>query len=200
MSTTRSLTFGVLGVLAATVAATWLVIVPNYKDVASLRQQIREMNVKIAGLDSNRKTVAKLEEEVKQASERSQTQLKVIPEAPDVADLIRKLSLPVDGVNVVDQTFTAGTANDVDLGTAGTVRTMPLTVDMDATFDSIFALMRAAESMNRLLRVSSLKVAVKPEGRDSKDEAAADVPVLEASLGIEAVYAPAIGDADEEVR
>ena len=200
MSTNKNLTFGVLGVVGATAGVMWFVICPNYREVSTLRKQVDELNVKVDGLQSHRNLVDHLTAEVAEARERSQTQFKTIPDAPDVPDLIRKLSLPVDGVNVVDQTFTAGTANDLDLGKTGSVRLMPLTVDMAATFDSVFALMRSAESMNRLLRVSSLKVAVKPTGKDGDGRAGDDVPVLEASLGIEAMYAPEIGPSAEEGR
>jgi Tfp pilus assembly protein PilO len=194
MSMNRSLTMAVLCALAVSAAVGWFVIRPNYREMFALQGRIAELDTKIAGLEENTRAVEQLAGEVEQAQRRMESELKVIPVAPDVADLIRKLSLPVDGVNVVDQTFTAGTSNELDLGEAGTVTCMPLSVDMAATFDSVFALMRASESMSRLLRVSSVKVVCK---REAKEDRADGVPVLEASLGLQAIYAPATSPGGE---
>ena len=62
-------------------------------------------------------------------------------------------------------------------------RVQPLTVDMEARFDSIFALLRAAESMDRLLRVSSVKIAC-------ERRVAGVQPLAKASIVLEAVYEP----------
>jgi hypothetical protein len=105
-----------------------------------------------------------------------------------MASVIRKLSLPVDKVTVHDQTFTAGTATSAIPGHSEvTTMAMPLTVEMQATFDSVFAMVRAAESMSRLVRVSSVRVLCKRE----KDE---EPPVLTASVGLEAIFEPEVAE------
>jgi hypothetical protein len=62
---------------------------------------------------------------------------------------------------------------------------MPVTADMTATFDSVLALVDTAESMNRLVRVASLRMMCK------RDDQKSDVPLLKASVGLEVIYDPA---------
>jgi len=59
---------------------------------------------------------------------------------------------------------------------------MPLAADMYATFESVMALIDKAESMSRLVRVASLRLLCK------RDDQKTDVPLLNASIGLEAVY------------
>jgi hypothetical protein len=54
---------------------------------------------------------------------------------------------------------------------------------MEARFDAVFALLRAAESMDRLLRVTSIKV-VSDRLQDD------DQPFTDATVVLEAVYDP----------
>ena len=95
---------------------------------------------------------------------------------------------------------------------------MPLTVDMQATFDSVFALIRNAESMDRLVRVASVRVMCKREFTAESAESAEKTsrksrsafsassavnnplesdrfgsPILKASVGLEAIYEPPAG-------
>jgi hypothetical protein len=60
---------------------------------------------------------------------------------------------------------------------------LPLTVDMVARFDAVFALLRAAESQEHLVRVSSVNMEA------SRDDAQA-VPLVTASVRLEAVFEP----------
>ena len=207
MSTDRQIALGAVGLLLLVAAMAWLFIWPGYREAASVRGQVITLRAKIAGLGDEHQKVTELAEQVDQARRRITLEYKAIPDSPEVAELIRKLSLPVDGVTVMDQTFTAGAAEDLltsrrgdDQGPAAnaqesyrlsgiqpdsTLKAMPLKVEMTATFDSIFALMRAAESMDRLMRIASLKVICKRD--DHTSELA---PMLNATVGLEAVYEP----------
>jgi hypothetical protein len=187
LASNRNLVWAVVGVVALAAIVAWVIIWPNYREAAEVKQRIVELERKIAGHGEQSIAIASLSSEVNNARRRMETELKVMPASPDVADLIRKLSLPVDGANVIDQTFTAGSPVDVNIGDAGSAKAMPLMVELAATFDSVFALLRSAESMDRLLRIASVKVVCK-----RTDDKITDIPVLQASLGIEAIYEPIV--------
>jgi DNA-binding LacI/PurR family transcriptional regulator len=94
------------------------------------------------------------------------------------------LSLPIDARTVRDQTFTAGSPSAAAAGEDFPELAVPLTVDMEATFDSVFALIRIAEQMDRLVRVASVRMAA------DRTEDLEETPVLTATIGLEVIYEP----------
>jgi len=184
MTDSKHLFFAIAGALLVLVLGGALLVWPNYRETRAVRQEITKLQQKISALADQTGVVASLSDELKQARQRVEEELKFIPRTSDVAGLMRKLSLPVDGRTVLDQTFTAGSPCDAAVGETFTERAMPLTVDLEATFDSVFALIRAAELMDRLVRVSSVRMAAERQGDGS------GVPVLTASVGLEVIYDP----------
>src|SRR5690606_22693203 len=138
--------------------------------------RIGDLRARIANLEHSTQDVERLTAEVAQQRLRIEREFKIIPESADIASLIRKLSLPVDQTMVRDQTFTAGSPGDAIPGGASPLQAIPLMVDMEATFDSVFALVRSAESVDRLVRVSSVRMMCK------RDEAQNDRPILKATV------------------
>ena len=94
--------------------------------------------------------------------------------------IVQALSLEVDGLRVLDQSFTAGTTSMKPPKDGFAVQ--PLAVTLHADFDSIFSVVQNVESMNRLVRVSSIRL--------TRSESAADstAPALEAAIGLHAMY------------
>jgi len=161
------------------------IVWPNYREVSSIRRQIADLEGKMQGLQGQTQALDRLGAQVSKARWRMEHDLKEIPDSPDIAGLIRKLSQEVDHSTVLDQTFTAGTAGDaVAGGGESQMQAMPLTVDMEATFESVFALLRNAESMHRLIRVASVHVVCK---RDDK-KPQIGTPIVRARGGLEAIY------------
>jgi Tfp pilus assembly protein PilO len=175
-----AITGGLLVILLGGALLVW----PSYRKAHAIRQEVVELREKISGLAGQTGKVEQLADELEAARRRVGEDLKFVPETADVAGLMRKLSLPVDGRTVLDQTFTAGNPCDAVLGEDFDERVLPLTVDMEATFDSVFALICAAERMDRLVRVSSVRVAAERPGGGP------EVPMLTASVGLEVVYDP----------
>jgi Tfp pilus assembly protein PilO len=187
MNEHRHLIFAIAGGVLILLLGGALLVWPNYRKTREIRQEIAELEEKISDLAGHTGTVERLADELAVARARVDSELKVIPKTADVAGLMRRLSLPVDGRTVLDQTFTAGNACDAAPGESFTERSMPLTVDMQARFDSVFALICAAERMDRLVRVSSVRLAAE------RSDAGPTVPMLTASVGLEAIYdAPAV--------
>lgn len=187
MQTTKHLVFGALGVAGLVTAVVLMFVWPNYREARAVRARVADLQARASTLAVRAQAVDRLADEVQAARDHITNDLKVIPESADVAGLIRKLSDTIDGVNVVDQTFTAGAPGDAIAGMESPAMVTPVTAEMRATFESIFALLRKGESMDRLVRVASVRLQCK---RDDKQGGAAAVPVLSASVSLEVVYEP----------
>ena len=159
-------------------------VIPAYHRTSQNKARIANLQSKISGLAGQTVAVTQLADEVSVMNERRDLELKGIPEVADMATLMRKLSMPVDGITVRDQTFTAGSPNPATQDEEDTAQAMPLTIDMVGRFDSVYALIQAAESMNRLLRVTSLRMEVEPELEN------AEVRFITASVSLDAIFEP----------
>jgi hypothetical protein len=156
---------------------------PGYREAAVLNRQADEIRAKGERSELQAQQIADLSKRLEAASHYVKTRLKPVPETADIAGLMRVLSLPVDETNVRDQMFDAGDPKDAVPGSDLPARVTPLTVDLEARFDSVFAMLRAAESMDRLLRVASVKIVCDRPHDD--DEA-----FTKATVVLEAVYEP----------
>ena len=183
MSSKQHLAIAIVLLVAVVGAGGLLLVWPTYRQAASINRQIVDLHKKGENYDAQAKEIARLNNELDELNEVIETGLKHIPESSDIAGLMRVLSLPVDGVHIRDQTFTAGTIKDAVPGTDFTTRIQPLTIDMKARFDSVFALLQSAESMDRLLRISAVNM-VCDRRRDE------DQPFATASIVVEAVFDP----------
>ncbi|HWB20973.1 MAG TPA: type 4a pilus biogenesis protein PilO [Phycisphaerales bacterium] len=90
--------------------------------------------------------------------------------------------MPIDGDNVIDQTFQAGSPAPAVVGFDGGPQRMPITVDMTGSFHSIFSLIDRAESLPRLIRVASVRINRQPDPDDRP------IPKLRATISLEAIY------------
>ncbi|UCD74985.1 MAG: type 4a pilus biogenesis protein PilO [Phycisphaerales bacterium] len=188
MLNSKQLLYLVIGLLVAMVVVGGFLAVPAYRQASQLKARTANLQEKIDGLTGQTEELQQLAVALSAMNEQLDSELKTIPCVPDIADLIRKLSLPVDGVTIRDQTFTAGSVGEAVAGKENPARVMPLTIDMVARFDSVFALIQAAESMPRLVRVASVRMEVE-HGQEETDES-----FLIASVGLEAVYEPDGGE------
>jgi hypothetical protein len=64
---------------------------------------------------------------------------------------------------------------------------LPVTVEMHAQFESVFALLTAAESMQRLVRIAGVHLSRGSEPEQLDQEGS---PVLTATVTLEAIYQP----------
>ncbi len=161
-----------------------LLVWPSYRTATALDRQSEALRNKGENYDLQARRIASLTTKLDEMTHRVDTGLKVIPGSSDIAGLMRTLSMPVDGVHVHDQTFTAGDIGYAVPGGELSVRVQPLTVEMLAKFDTIFTLIRRAESMSRLLRIASITIVT--ERRPEYE----DLTVAKASIVLEAVFDP----------
>ena len=182
MSSKRHLAFAILSLLAVVVLGSVLLVWPSYREASRHNSRTSLLHHKGENYDAQARRIATLTKQVEQMTNRMKTDLKAIPRKPGISDLMSRLSMPIDGVHVYNQAFSAGDPRDAVPGGDLPIRVQPLTVEMDARFDSIFALMQLAESMDRLLRVSSVSIAV--------DRTNTEDIVASASIVLEAVFDP----------
>ena len=181
MTSRKHLGFAIMTMLTVVGLGGLALAWPSYRQAASVKAEADALIRKGETYDVHIEDIAELTELLEEATHRVAVELKEVPETPDIAGLMRVLSLPVDGDNVRDQTFTAGHPKEAAAGAELSAMVVPLTVEMEARFDSIFALIRVAESMPRLLRVASVNIVC--ERQD-----ATDVRFGRATVVLEAVY------------
>ena len=113
-----------------------------------------------------------------------QAEYKHVPVLPNTAQIVQALSLEVDGVHVVDQSFVAGSNTSKASKIEDSFFVQPLAITMESNFNSIFSVIQQAESMNRLIRISSIRIS-----RPERDADHATV-MLEAAVGLHAPFDP----------
>ena len=184
MPTPKHMVTAVLAVLATVALAALLFIMPNYREARDVRAQVADLQSRVGLLSSRAQAVDRLAQELRDATAHAASELKTIPETADIAGLIRKLSDHIDGVNVAQQTFMAGTPAPAIVGGDSSAMCMPLAADMLATFEAVADLVREAESMSRLVRVSSVHL------QSQRDDPKADGSLIDAKIALEAIYDP----------
>ena len=183
MPFTKRLFLAVLALAAVTVAAWVFIVQPSYREAGAVHEHVAQLRRKSEGYAAQVKAIDRLTEALDTASARITRDFKSIPVSPNIAGLMRDLSLPVDNLTIHDQTFTAGQRKEVAAEEGFHVEALPLTVDMVARFDAVFALLRAAESQRQLVRISSVNIT---SSRDDEHQ----VPLVQASVRLEAIYEP----------
>lgn len=182
MSLNKPLVLVILGVAAVLGTGGALIIWPNYSRVARMAARIADLQYKAANSEVQTTAVKRLTDEVETARAYVRKELKTLPDSPDVAELIGVLSVPVDGRTVKDRQFTKGKPVEAVQGGPATTLAMPLTVEMKATFSSVFRLLQMVESMDRLVRVTSVRLTTEKTAEPQP------TPFLTATIGLEAIY------------
>lgn len=155
-------------------------IVPNYKSAEQATAESGNLEVRIQQLELRQVEVEKMRSDYQDLKNQMNAECKHVPSTSDMSQIVQALSLEVDGLNVLDQSFTSGMASMKPIGEGFSAQ--PLAVTLHADFDSIFAVIQNVESMNRLVRVSSIRMTRK------ESEANVSAPALEASIGLLAMY------------
>jgi Tfp pilus assembly protein PilO len=169
------------GTFVLTVLFVCLFIVPNYRNGKEAALHSIELENRIEQLERRQVEVETMRQEFANLESQVQSECKIVPNSPDTAQIVKALSLEVDGQYVHDQSFTAG-ATSTKLNQQDGFLIQPLAVTLYADFDSIFSIIQNVESMNRLIRVSSLRISAKDI------ENSGEMPILEASIGLHAMY------------
>lgn len=149
-----------LVVTAATVMAVWFGVRPLHvraasleTDVDDLRERIAESSVPEAQLDATRV------ERDRRRSMLAAEGFESLPDGtPDVAGVIRRLSLPIDGHRVLDQTFTAGRAGAAANGAPDGWRATPVRVEVVGDWSAIRDLLDLVDDLPGPVRTTALRL------------------------------------------
>ena len=169
------------GTFVLTVLFASFFISPNYQNAEQATINAVELEVRIQQLERRQVEVEQMRQDFGSMEALVQTTCKLVPDSPSMAEIVKALSLEVDGNSVLDQSFTAGSATS-KLQQQGGFAIQPLAVSLHANFDSIFSVIKNVESMNRLVRISSLRITAKETGSFG------EAPMLEAAIGLHAMY------------
>lgn len=169
------------GTLLLTILFICFFIVPNYNVALHASSEAEVLEARIEQLQRRQAEVEQMYSDFKAMEARVKDECKQVPSTPDMAQIVKALSMEVDGRRVLDQSFTAGPISSQSTQ-ENAFEIQPLAVTLHADFDSIFSVMQQVDSMKRLVQVSSVRM--------SRREADADetAPVLEAAIGLHAYY------------
>lgn len=185
----------VVGVVA--LLATWFGVRPLHvraaaieEEASALQRRAAAETVPAARLDAYRHEAARRESMI----ERERVfDLPVGP--PDLARVIRRLSLPIDGVRVIDQTFTARRTRSAGIGAPEWWRSSPIEVELVADWPSIRRFIGFVDGLATPTRITNFELERTPESSAmARLRIEIDALHLAASAGVED------GDAPQEIE
>ncbi len=172
----------ILGTLAAATLLIWFSAWPDWQTADARQVQLIELQQKVGALSLAEEALAAETSRLADARQRRDLECRRVPGTADVAGLMQSLSLEVDGHTVRDQTFTV---MDRPSPEANRFQVLPLRIELEADFQSIWSVLERAEGLSRLVRVSGLEMTLIDQ------EQPVDGPQpLRASLALDVVYAP----------
>ncbi len=179
MTATREL-WMLFGTFVLSVLFVCFFIVPNYQSAEHASTESSLLEARIQQLELRQVEVEKMRVDFQEIKRQVKEECKLVPSSPDMSKIVQNLSLEVDGLKVLDQSFTAGSTSLKAPEFGFSVQ--PLAVTLLADFTSIYSVIQNAESMNRLVKVSSIRLTRKESEQDIAE------PLLEASIGLHAMY------------
>jgi Tfp pilus assembly protein PilO len=156
-------------------------IVPNYNIVTHASSEADVLEDRIEQLQRRQVEVEQMHRDFLEMQQKVQDKCKKVPTSPDMSQIVKSLSLEVDGRHVLDQSFTAGSITSHQK-LENVFEVQPLAVTLHADFGSIFTVIENVESMDRLVQISSVRVSRKEADADETS------PILEAAIGLHAMY------------
>ena len=113
---------------------------------------------RISGWPGEEAMLAPLRDEIQERRSLIAREQRPVPDQPDLAGLIRRLSLEIDGKHVIDQTFVAGRRGPAATGAPENWRSVPLTVELVSDFPTLFGLVQRIEETSEPVRVTRITI------------------------------------------
>lgn len=136
-----------------------VLVVPQYRAARVAADTIRTVRQRLSTGAESAAGLSALQATLDQERRAFESGARLIPMSPDIASIIRALNRPVDGIQVIDQTFNAGrTPTPVPRVADGSLSSLPLTIDMVASYDVVHELLQHVERLPRLVRIASVRV------------------------------------------
>lgn len=184
-----------LGLLGASVAAFGLVVgflvVPTLRSADERALECGRLYARIGKIDSARLERDGIRERVESAQASSRAVLRQIPDATDQAALMSMLAVET-GSSVLNQTVTAGEPVPATPRSKESLKAVPVTVEITATFDEVMGLLARAENDRRLVRAIRVEME-KATRADNRRDIDWDSPFVRATIELDAIYGSAAG-------
>jgi Tfp pilus assembly protein PilO len=184
-----------LGLLGASVAAFGLVVgflvVPALRSADERAHECGRLYARLGKIDSARLERDEIRERVESAQASSRAVLRQIPDATDQAALMSMLAVET-GSSVLNQTVTAGEPVPATPRSKESLKAVPVTVEITATFDEVMGLLARAENDRRLVRAIRVEME-KATRADNRRDIDWDSPFVRATIELDAIYGSAAG-------
>jgi hypothetical protein len=149
-----------LMVTAATALATWFGVRPLHVRAADLERDVESLHERIAvsSVPEARLAAAQRERDRRRDMLRREGFDRMPDGAPDLAGVIRRLSLPIDHVRVLDQTFTAGRPGTAASGAPEGWFATPIRVELDGDWSAVRELLDVVDGLEVPVRTTKLRL------------------------------------------
>ena len=167
-------------VLLGFMAARFLVH-PLHARADEINRDYEALLARVDGWPGKDAVLAPLQNELSRRTTMMESEQRPVPTRPDLAGLIRQLSLEIDGFRVVDQTFAAGRRGPAATAAPDNWRSVPLTMELVAEFDALDELLLKIEGSPDPIRITRLSI-------ERIDEPGSDRAIARTTLVLDAVY------------
>ncbi|MFK7960032.1 MAG: hypothetical protein AB8G96_05845 [Phycisphaerales bacterium] len=176
----------------ATLIGLRLLAIPKWRAASAHRAEAADLQDRMSDMSDQDATLERLTQLVRDVELSGIETMRRVPVLPQEAHVMRRLTLPIDGVTVQSQEIIAGSPTDalIDGPLHGVPEgAIPINVEMRGGFESIFALVRSAERMENLVRVDSVRL-VLPSGDRNRDgqDSRSSRQMIDASIGLSIVH------------
>lgn len=180
-----------LAVTGATVLAVWFGVRPLHVRASTLEGDVADLQVRIAesSVPEARLDAARLERDRRRSMLVGEGFDRLPGGTPDVAGVIRRLSLPIDGLRVFDQTFTAGRAGAAASGGPEGWRATPVRLEVVGDWAAIRELLGLVDDLPGPVRTTALRLQ-----RTEVDHA----PAVRLELELDVLHRDAVTDREEK--
>jgi hypothetical protein len=171
---------------------------PAQLEAERLEAEAEALLAKARGLETLEKTLAEAKTDAAAWRARAARELRKIPDEPGQALLMQALR-PDAADATVDQTFTAAKAVACGPAFPKGWSALPVTVTVEGGFPAVYSLLRAAEGLDRLVRVVRVDIdAPRPEGKEDRSD------TVSARIELDAIFRDAslaaAGEGKESAR
>ena len=148
----------VVGVIGA--MATWFGVRPLHLRAAMVESETERLHEMVAAETVPAAMLSSVAQEAeRRARMMEREKVGSLPMGPpDLADVIRRLSLPIDGVRVVDQTFTARRSASAGIGAPEWWKSRPVHVELVADWASIRGFLMLVDDLPNPVRTTSFRL------------------------------------------
>jgi hypothetical protein len=162
----------------AAVLVTALFVIPNYMRALDMQDEAQRLEAVACENISQRNNLQLLEKNVAALREECARRCRPLAEGAEHDRLLATITRPTDGTVVREQSIRTGQVTTVDgIAIGGPVQRREVSVEMTASFESVFGVLDAAESVDQLVTPRVVEIVV------------LHGPVEQASMGNPAVRA-----------